>query len=205
MAIESLLNKDQINSTDLIYLLTCRGEDEEKLFAHTQELRNQHIGNKVHMRGLIEITNICIKNCLYCGIRSSNLQAQRYSLTDEEIIQAALFAFQNRYGSIVLQGGESKDEAFITRIEKLLKTIKRLCNQQLGITLSLGEQTKETYQRWFDAGAHRYLLRIETTNEQLYQKIHPRNALHSFHTRLNCLYSLQECGYQTGTGVMIPG
>jgi len=155
------------------------------------------------MRGLIEISNVCIKDCLYCGIRKSNSQVQRYELNDEEIVEAAVFAYRNHYGSVVLQGGERKDPAFILRIERLVREIKRLSDQRLGITLSLGEQSEDTYRRWFEAGAHRYLLRIETSNEELYRKIHPDNDLHRFHTRLSCLHRLQRCGYQTGTGVMI--
>lgn len=203
MNIEAILGKEELKRQELTYLLTCRGQAEERLFQYSQQLRDRTIGNSVYMRGLIEISNICIKDCLYCGIRKSNSQAERYALSDEEIISAAEFAHRNRYGSIVLQGGERCDPGFITRIENILKEIKLLSGGQLGITLSLGEQTGETYQRWFEAGAHRYLLRIETSNEQLYRKIHPENQLHDFHSRLNCLRILQDCGYQTGTGVMI--
>lgn len=203
MEIETILKKKEWEKTDLITLLNCRDSAEEELFRHTRQLRNATLGNSVHMRGLIEISNICIKDCLYCGIRKSNSQVQRYQLEDREIIEAAVFAYQNHYGSIVLQGGERTDPGFILRIENLIKEIKRLSGQGLGITLSLGEQTEETYQRWFDAGAHRYLLRIETSNKELYRKIHPDNPQHHFHTRLNCIRLLQHCGYQTGTGVMI--
>ncbi|MDE6452491.1 MAG: [FeFe] hydrogenase H-cluster radical SAM maturase HydE, partial [Odoribacter sp.] len=146
---------------------------------------------------------ICIKDCFYCGIRKSNPFPHRYSLNDQEILQAARYAWQNHYGSIVLQGGERNDPAFVLRIEKLLKDIKKLSRHELGITLSLGEQTEETYKKWFHAGAHRYLLRIETSNSRLYRQIHPQNKLHDYHTRLQCLRILQKCGYQTGTGVMI--
>ena len=203
MDIEALLQKKELDSKDLIELLTCKETEEEKLFSYTKELRDKTISNGVHMRGLIEISNICIKDCLYCGIRKSNAQAERYALSEKEIIQTAEFAWRNHYGSIVLQGGERNDAAFVTQIERILKEIKRLSNQQLGITLSLGEQTEETYQKWFEAGAHRYLLRIETSNEQLYKKIHPDNQLHDYYARLNCIRLLQKCGYQTGTGVMI--
>ncbi|MEG1949919.1 MAG: [FeFe] hydrogenase H-cluster radical SAM maturase HydE [Odoribacter sp.] len=203
MEIETLLQKQQFDQNDLIALLTCKGTDEEKLFAYTGKLRDQKIGNGVYLRGLIEISNVCSKDCLYCGIRKSNSKAERYSLSDQEIIESAAFAFKNRYGSIVLQGGERTDQPFILRIEKLLQEIKQISNNQLGITLSLGEQTEETFKIWKQAGAHRYLLRIETSNEELYRKIHPNDALHNFHTRLDCLRLLQKCGYQTGTGVMI--
>lgn len=196
-------NKKQFTPQEIRKLLTCKGQEEEDLFAASQALRNQTMGNKVYLRGLIEISNICIKDCLYCGIRKSNSKAQRYSLDDEDILRAALFASEHNYGSIVLQGGERNDKEFILRISRLLEEIKKISNNRLGITLSLGEQEKETYQRWFNSGAHRYLLRIETSNEKLYKKIHPDTPLHSHHTRLACIERLQQCGYQTGTGIMI--
>ena len=203
MEVKTILGKQELSKTDLVALLDCRDTTEAELFRHSRQLRDATIGNGVHMRGLIEISNVCIKDCLYCGIRKSNSQAQRYELNDEEIVEAAIFAYRNHYGSVVLQGGERHDPAFILRIERLVREIKHLSNQRLGITLSLGEQTEDTYRRWFDAGAHRYLLRIETSNESLYRKIHPAGQLHDFHTRLECIRSLQRCGYQTGTGVMI--
>ncbi len=187
----------------LIRLLRCTGKEGEELYARSRELRDRTIGNGVYMRGLIEISNLCIKDCLYCGIRRSNRQARRYDLSDDAILSAAAFAHRNRYGSVVLQGGERQDEAFIARIERLLQKIKQLSQGTLGITLSLGEQTEETYLRWREAGAHRYLLRIETSDESLYRRIHPDNPRHDFHTRLACVRTLQRCGYQTGTGVMI--
>lgn len=203
MDTETLLQRNTFSNSDLITLLSCTGQAEEKLFAHSKAIRDTTLGNSVYMRGLVEISNMCIKDCLYCGIRRSNGHTQRYELTDEEILNAASFAHRYRYGSIVLQGGERKDKAFVERIEQLLLKIKKISDGTLGITLSLGEQNKETLQRWKEAGAHRYLLRIETSNEELYKKIHPQNALHSFHTRLECIHLLQACGYQTGTGVMI--
>lgn len=102
-----------------------------------------------------------------------------------------------------MQSGELRSEAFTNRIELLLKKIKSMSNGELGITISLGEQSRETYQRWFDAGAHRYLLRIETTNAEHYYKLHPTTDKHNFEERLRCLSLLKDIGYQTGTGVMI--
>jgi biotin synthase len=157
----------------------------------------------VHFRGLVEFSNICGKDCYYCGIRKSNLAAQRYNLTDGQILDAARFARENGYGSFVMQSGELESPAFTARIENLLKEIKKLSDGKLGITLSLGEQSREVYERWFKAGAHRYLLRIETSNPELYKRYHPNDSHHDFQRRVDCLYSLQYIGYQTGTGVMI--
>lgn len=203
MDTDSLLQKTQFTKTDLVYLLACRGEEEKQLFTRSKEVKEQTVGKGVYMRGLIEISNLCIKDCLYCGIRKSNCHAQRYQLDDQDVINAARFAYEHQYGSVVLQGGERNDKVFIQRIARLLKEIKKLSNGLLGITLSLGEQTEATYRQWFDSGAHRYLLRIETSNEALYKKIHPAGPLHNFHERLACIKRLQHCGYQTGTGVMI--
>ena len=184
-------------------MLTCRGEEEARLYADAKKIKNETIGNNVYLRGLIEISNICTKDCFYCGIRKSNTETARYALSDQEILDAADFAYTHHFGSIVLQGGERSDKEFVDRITRLLLEIKKNSHDELGITLSLGEQTEETYKRWKEAGAHRYLLRIETSNPELYAKIHPNNSLHSHATRLKCIESLQRCGYQTGTGVMI--
>ncbi|MBN2262766.1 MAG: [FeFe] hydrogenase H-cluster radical SAM maturase HydE, partial [Prolixibacteraceae bacterium] len=152
-------------------------------------------------RGLIEFSNVCSKNCFYCGIRNDNQLVARYNLSDESILKAADFAYRNNYGSLVLQSGEVSSTTFTKRISNLLKAIKKLSKGELGITLSLGEQPADVYRHWFDAGAHRYLLRIETSSAELYGKMHPSD--HSFQKRLDCLYQLKEIGYQTGTGVMI--
>ncbi len=199
--LEAILQKEILTRDDLTRLLKSEGVDREMLFRKANEIKLAHVGKKVYFRGLIEFSNICSKDCYYCGIRNSNKQVKRYNLSDEEILKAARFAYDNNYGSLVLQSGEIESEAFANRIEDLLKEIKALSADKLGITLSLGEQSEEVYRRWFKAGAHRYLLRIETSNSSLYQKIHPDN--HYFESRLKSLRSLQEIGYQTGTGVMI--
>ncbi len=173
------------------------------LFTKSAEVKKKYIGNKVWFRGLIEFSNVCGKDCLYCGIRKGNKNLTRYNLSDDEILAAAKFAFDNNYGSIALQSGEIESPAFTKRVIKLLNNIKELSGGKLGITLSVGEQKPEVYKAWFDAGAHRYLLRVESTNRELYGKIHPDNKKHDFQRRLDCLKSLQDIGYQTGTGVMI--
>ena len=188
---------------ELVSLLSCEGQEEEALFHKAQQVKNENVGNLVYLRGLIEISNICVKDCLYCGIRHSNNATTRYSLSDEEVLEAAHFAHVHHFGSIVLQGGERSDHDFTLRITRLLHQIKEQSNGELGITLSLGEQTLEVYRQWREAGAHRYLLRIESSNPHLYKRIHPQNALHSFNARRHCLNLLRECDYQIDTGVMI--
>jgi biotin synthase len=161
------------------------------------------IGPEVYLRGLIEISNICTKNCLYCGIRR-DIRCQRYELSEEEVLDSAREAASRRYGSVVIQGGERADAAFIGKVTRLLKAIKSIDTGEdppLGITLSLGEQPREVYEEWFDAGAHRYLLRIESSNPDLYYKIHPHD--HSYDRRLQALCDLKDIGYQAGTGAMI--
>jgi biotin synthase len=202
-SLNTLLEKNQYTIDDLVTLLCLRGEDQQLLFERAAELKEKTVGNIVYFRGLIEFSNLCSKNCLYCGIRRGNTQVKRYNLTDDEILEAVHFAHNNRYASVVLQSGEITSGAFVRRIDKLLRRLHRETNSEMRITLSLGEQAEETYRRWYESGALRYLLRIETTNRELYQKIHPNNNLHSFDSRMQALNSLKKIGYQTGTGVMI--
>jgi len=173
------------------------------LYSQANAVKTATIGNKVYLRGLIEFSNICGKNCYYCGIRCGNRAVKRYELSDEEVLFAVDFAWKNRYGSVVLQSGERQSKHFTKRITHLLKKIKEFTNNEVGITLSCGEQTAETYREWFNAGAHRYLLRIETSDRELYYKLHPNNEKHSYDKRLAAIESLREEGYQVGTGVMI--
>ncbi len=201
--LESIINKTSFIKEDIVAMLSAQGDDQKALFAKAKEIKEQEIGKKVYYRGLVEFSNICEKNCLYCGIRKDNENVERFNLSDDAIIEAAKFAHKSNYGSFVMQSGEIMSPAFTNRIENLLLTIKKETNDELGITISLGEQTEETYQRWFNAGAHRYLLRIESSSSDLYYKIHPEDKKHDFESRLACLKSLQKIGYQTGTGVMI--
>ena len=199
----AVLNVEGLNKSQIISLLKSEGGERDELFRKARETRDSVLGNKVYFRGLIEFSNRCAKDCLYCGIRKSNKNAVRYDLSDEEILNACRFASENRFGSVVLQSGELSSPFFTLRVESLLKEIKKTSGNELGITLSCGEQTRETYERWFESGAHRYLLRIETTNRKLYGKMHPGNDFHSFERRLGALRFLRETGYQVGTGVMI--
>jgi len=200
--LHDVLNKKELKLEDLIFLLTRTDqEDIQTLRQKAYEIKAKYVGKRVYYRGLIEFSNICQKNCFYCGIRGDNQKAIRYQMTAEEVIEAAMLAHKFKYGSVVIQSGEREDPAFIDIINHLVRTIKEKSDQQLGITLSVGEQSKETYQSFFDNGAHRFLLRIETSNRELYRRLHPLD--HSFDRRMQCLQWLQEIGYQTGTGVMI--
>ena len=198
-----ILEQDTFSKENIISLLESSGEERTFLFKKAAEIKEKYIGNKVWFRGLIEFSNICSKDCLYCGIRKGNKNLKRYNLSDEEIIAAARFAYVNQYGSIALQSGELESSSVTGRIENLLYKIKELSDGKLGVTLSVGEQEPEVYKKWYEAGAHRYLLRVESTNQSLYNKIHPNDSKHDFNRRLSCLKSLQDIGYQTGTGVMI--
>lgn len=203
ITIKEILDKEYFTKDNIISLLQTKGEDRTILFRRSAEIKEKYIGKKVWFRGLIEFSNVCGKDCLYCGIRKGNKKLERYSLSDDEILAAARFAYINHYGSLALQSGELESPFVTERIENLLHKIKELSDGELGVTLSLGEQLPEVYKRWFDAGAHRYLLRVESTNQSLYNKIHPDDSKHNFQRRLECLKSLQDIGYQTGTGVMI--
>lgn len=203
MSIKEILNQELFTKDNLVLLLESKDEDLKSMFQHAANIKKREVGNKVYFRGLIEYSNICAKDCFYCGVRNSNKKIKHYQVEDDKVIEAAKFAYDQGFASLVIQSGERSSKVFINKIEKLLKEIKQIGHGGLGITLSCGEQTKETYQRWFDAGAHRYLLRIETSNEELYYKIHPKNAKHNFKKRLKALQFLKEVGYQVGTGVMI--
>ena len=204
MRAEEILNKSELNREDLEYLMKIDNEKElEALYKKAYEVKEENVGKKVYYRGLIEFSNICIKDCDYCGIRKSNKNTDHFMMTKSEILESAKWIYENNYGSLVLQAGERQDEEFVDFVEEVVREIKEMSQGKLGITLSLGEQSRETYERWHGAGAHRYLLRIETSNEEIYKSLHPEDISHNFDTRVKCLGYLRDAGYQVGTGVMI--
>jgi biotin synthase len=191
-----------LNHNEIKTLLGLTSQEEIKqLFEAAYRVKVANVGKKVWFRGIVEFSNICSKDCYYCGIRKSNREAERFMIPEQEIIDSAVWCWEAQYGSAVLQSGERSDPEFVDMIERVVKEIKQRTNGELGLTLCLGEQTEETYKRWFTAGAHRYLLRIESSNPELYAKLHP--ADHSHHHRVECLHRLRRVGYQVGTGVMI--
>lgn len=186
---------------DWAQILQWRGSRAEALRQESQKIKEKNVGKNVYLRGLIEYSNYCAKNCYYCGIRRDNSDVKRYIVSEEEVLNAMAFAHKEGFGSVVLQGGEIKDKDFVLKIEKLLKQAMTMSGGQLGITLSFGEQDKDTLKRWREAGARRYLLRVETSNEALYKRLHPSD--HSFKDRIKTLDYLKETDYQVGSGVMI--
>jgi biotin synthase len=186
-----------------VALLAAEAADIQLIYNKAAEVKAKYIGNKVYLRGLVEYSNKCRKNCYYCGIRLGNAKVNRYTVDDDEVVQAAKYIKQLGYGSMVLQSGELMTPAFVDAIERLLLRIHAETDNTLGITLSMGEQTEETYSRWFNAGAKRYLLRIESSTKELYYKLHSDDDTHSYDIRLQALHTLQKVGYQVGSGVMI--
>ena len=201
--IDEILLKEDFTKEDLVALLEADEKDRKKIFILSSAIKKSHVGNKVYFRGLIELSNICSKDCYYCGIRKGNRAVERYMVNEDEVLDAARFALDNGYGSMVIQSGERSDRKFVSTITYLLHKIKTQSEGKLGITLSMGEQSEETYREWFEAGAHRYLIRIETSNRELYYKIHPQDSRHDYDIRLNALRLLKTIGYNVGTGVMI--
>lgn len=178
----------------------------EDIRRQAEELTLDAVGTKVYYRGLIEFSNICSRNCLYCGIRRDNTGLRRFTAASEQIIEAAKWCAEAGYGSVVLQSGERNDPPFVDFVEETVAGIKETTVSPrlpfgLGVTLCVGEQSREAFRRFRIAGAHRYLLRIETTNPGLFRRIHPDSQ--SLETRLSCLKILREEGFAVGTGVMI--
>ncbi|MEG0971800.1 MAG: [FeFe] hydrogenase H-cluster radical SAM maturase HydE [Lachnospiraceae bacterium] len=198
--IEQLMKQRQLSEPEWIELFSERdSETEEYLYQCAVKETIKQFGKKIFIRGLIEISSYCRNDCYYCGIRKSNEAAERYRLTKEEILSCCENGYSLGFRTFVLQGGE---DGYFTdeRMEEIIREIHKRF-PDCAITLSLGERERESYQRFFKAGANRYLLRHETADANHYQILHP-NALQLEH-RLQCLKDLKEIGYQTGCGMMI--
>lgn len=198
--IDEIRQKRDISIKTLNFLLSTENEDVITcLKDNAREAADKIYGKQVFIRGLIEFTNYCKNDCKYCGIRRSNSRADRYRLTEEEILSCCENGYGLGFRTFVLQGGE---DMYFTdeKICHLLKSIKEKY-PDCALTLSIGEKSKESYQAYFDAGADRYLLRHETADEMHYNSLHPPEL--SFKNRIRCLYDLKEIGYQTGCGFMV--
>lgn len=181
----------------LVPLLGASGADAGTLLDASDAVRAAHVGPQVHLRGLIEFSNHCRRNCCYCGLRRDNRGAERYRLTADEILAVAIEAEELGYRTVVLQSGE---DPWYTR-ERMAAIIQAIHdNTRLAITVSVGERDFETYRAWKDAGADRCLVRIETTDEALFRALHPDDDLRQ---RMQCILWLRDLGYQLGSGVMV--
>ena len=184
------------------FRLLLEDESEETLMLlaeRADKVRRKVYGTDIYLRGLIEFTNYCKNDCYYCGIRRSNSDAERYRLTDEQIYDCCKIGYELGFRTFVLQGGE--DGCFTDdKLVEIIKTIRQNY-PDCALTLSIGEKSYESYKRYFDAGADRYLLRHETANSIHYGKLHPKNLL--LENRKKCLYNLKEIGYQVGCGFMV--
>ncbi len=194
---------EQPTEAALAELLQAEGALKDELLSVAAAKREEGVGPHTNLRGLIELTNVCAKDCYYCGIRKGNSEVERYDLTDDEVLEAAQFAYDNGFGYVVMQGGELSSHRFVRRVDRLVLAIKAIGKHRMGITLSLGEQKEETYRRWKEFGVNRYLLRIEASDRALYESIHPKDARHDFDVRKESLMRLKRSGILTGTGVMI--
>ena len=197
MQLNKIIDKAQksnnLTKEEIVYLLENKNND---LYAAADKIRKQYKGDAVHLRGLIEFTNICRNDCKYCGLRYSNKVIERYRLDENEIIKTAINAINSGYKTIVLQGGE--DLWFDA--DKICRIIREIKAYDTAVTLSIGERNPEEYKAFKKAGADRYLMRIETTDIELYKFLHPNM---SFENRVNCLYELKKLGYETGTGCLV--
>ncbi len=198
--IKKLTEEHSLSLEEYEHLILNRDADAQKLLAENAVAERKKIyGTDVFIRGLIEFTNFCKNNCFYCGIRAENSKCVRYRLSEEEIISCTDEGWALGYRTFVLQGGEDPyftDERLCSIVLKI-----KARHPDCAITLSIGERTKESYRRLFEAGAERYLLRHETASEEHYKKLHPKEM--SFKNRMQCLYDLRETGFAVGAGFMV--
>lgn len=198
--ITKLNEQSVLQKEDFVQLLSTYSDDDLK-FAQNMARKTslKYFGNKIYIRGLIEFTNICKQNCLYCGLRADNKNVSRYRLTKDDILECCRVGYDLGFRTFVLQGGEDphfKDEV----VCDIVRSIK-IEFPDCAVTLSIGEKSKATYQAFFDAGADRYLLRHETANPEHYSRLHPENL--SLASRRECLFNLKDIGFQTGCGFMV--
>lgn len=206
--IDKLRRERTLSAEEYKALLLCRDVATlEYLQRQAQEETLARFGNRIFIRGLIEITNRCRNNCYYCGIRRENRNIARYELTQDEILHCCREGYSLGFRTFVLQGGEAPEQ----KDDRMVETVAAIRREfpDCAITLSLGEKPRDTYERLFRAGANRYLLRHETHNEAHYRLLHPGSGEKgnyggmSLQHRLQCLQWLKEIGYQVGTGIMV--
>lgn len=196
---DKLYTEHTLSKSELIDLINCDCETAEHLRALAEKTRIEHYGYDIYMRGLIEFTNYCKQDCYYCGIRKSNTSCPRYRLSFDDIMECCRDGYELGFRTFVLQGGE--DPYFTDdRICEIVEAIKKNY-PDCAVTLSLGEKKYESFKRYFDSGADRYLLRHETANKEHFNKLHPEKQ--TYEGRMECLQNLKEIGYQVGCGFMV--
>jgi len=184
-----------MNKQELVDILSDSKKN-DWLFKEADKIRRENVGDEVHLRGLIEFSNICKRQCKYCGLRSENKEIERYRILKDEILIYVQNAVNLGYRTVVLQSGE--DDYYDT--DKMIEIIREIKKNDVALTLSIGEKTYDEYKAFKDAGADRYLLRIETTDKKLYENMHPHA---SYENRKRCLYDLKSLGFETGTGCLV--
>ena len=198
--IDKLASERDLSDKEYLLLLDIEDKDDlEYLYSRAREEREKVYGKDVFIRGLIEFTNYCRNGCYYCGINCKNKDADRYRLSEEEILSCVKEGYRLGFRTFVLQGGEDPyfDDGKMIGIIKIIKNEAPDC----AVTLSIGEKSEESYKAFFEAGADRYLLRHETASPEHYGKLHPENM--SWDNRMNCLKTLRKIGYQVGCGMMV--
>ncbi len=190
----------QIYTNQIKDAIASTGKKQKDLFAEANRIRKKAVGENVYFRGIIEFSNICEKNCYYCGIRRGNENVNRYRMTFQEIKDCLAFIRQSKYGSVVLQTGELTTRSAKSFLLSLVDYI-HIKYPEMGITLSCGELDYAFLQKLKEVGVHRYLLRIETSVPKLYKSLHPKD--HSLENRIECLKNLKKLDYQVGCGNMI--
>lgn len=186
---------EQLTKSEIVEILKDDSQNEQ-LFAKADKIRHENVGDEVHLRGLIEFSNICKRTCKYCGLRAENKNIDRYRISFEDIVSYANNASEMGYKTIVLQSGE--DEKFSCDV--ICKIVKEIKKFDVAVTLSIGERSFDDYKAFKDAGADRYLIRIETTDRELYKKMHPHM---DFDNRVKCLENIKTLGYEVGTGCLV--
>lgn len=188
-----IMVKNNFSKEEIIELLQSDGR---RVFETADKVRKRFVGDAVHLRGLIEFSNICKRNCAYCGLRASNRNIERYRLSEDEIVRFAKNGAELGYKTIVLQSGE---DDYYTK-DRMCRIIERIKSFDVALTLSIGERTYDEYKAFKTAGADRYLMRIETTDKTLYKKLHPKM---DYEKRVECLYNLRGLSYEVGTGCLV--
>lgn len=198
--IEKLETEHRLSREEWLFLISeQKNADAEQLYQRARKVRHKHFGNAVYIRGLIELSSYCKNNCFYCGIRAGNGKAERYRLSEEEILCCCRQGYELGFRTFVMQGGEDpwfSDRRLVPIVAKI-----RSLYPDCAITLSLGERSKQSYKALFEAGANRYLLRHETADVAHYGQLHPQEM--SLAHRKECLNALKETGYQVGCGFMV--